>query len=504
VNKLSGRHLMLVFTGLMIGNTMAGLDATIVATAGPTIVADLGSQRLMPWVFTAYQLAQIALMPLYGKLGDLFGRKRVFAFAVGMFVAGSMLCGAAPSMGLFLTARALQGAGAGGLTGLSMAIVADITPAESLGRYLGYAGLVFAVTSIVGPLAGGLFVDHLSWRWAFYVNVPSAVVCLLALRFVPAIGAARRARVDWFGAALLAGGATAAVLALSWGGVQYAWSSTAIRLLAVSAVVVFAGFVAWQQRAAEPLLPLRVFARREVSVAVFANLVAGIGFFGVIVYMPVYFQAVAAKGATASGLLLIPSAISTALCTTLVGSALGRIGGAKVFPLIGMFSMAIGFAVLSGIRPSTPLGIALMGSVLVGVGVGFVMQVMLFVVQRAVSGDDLGAATAVTVLARIVGGVVGVAVLGNVFNRRLASEVRRRAPGLSPARLHGDPQSIRALPPALRHQVVLSFGRALSLTFFTAIPVMLLGLLVMAALPGAVARAVRAAPTPARAAPEPL
>jgi EmrB/QacA subfamily drug resistance transporter len=475
---------VLVFTGLMIGNTMAGLDATIVATTGQTIVADLGSQKLLPWVFTAYQLAQIAAMPLYGKLGDLFGRKRVFATAILLFVAGSMLCGAAPTMAVFLLARALQGLGAGGLTGLSMAIVADITPPAKLGSYLGYTGFVFAVTSVLGPLMGGLFVDHLSWRWAFYINLPSAVIALVALYFVPRIvpgGSSRR--IDLLGTALMAVTVTTGVLAVSWGGVQYEWSSPLIISLIAVACISLAAFVMWEQRAPEPLIPGRVFAARQVGISVFANLVAGIAFFGVIVYLPVWFQSVSGRSATQSGLLLVPSALATALGTTIVGHVVPRTGGAKAFPVAGMAAMATGFALLSRSATDTALVVIIVESVLVGLGVGFVMQVLLYVVQRSVRPADLGAATAVTVLARILGGVVGVAVLGNVFNHNLTHQLAQRAAALDPSKVHGDPASIAALPALLRTEVVASYAHALTMTFRATVPVMLVGLLVTARLP---------------------
>lgn len=488
MTTLHGRRLVLVFVGLMIGNTMASLDATIVATAGQTIVADLGSQRPLPWVFLAYQLAQVSLMPLYGKLGDLLGRKRVFAFAVVSFVVGSMLCGAAPTMSVFIAARVVQGLGAAGLTGLSMAIVADITPPQLLGRYLGYTGFVFAVTSMIGPLAGGLFVDHLSWRWAFYVNLPSAAIALVALRFVARTPRAHDRRLDLAGAALLAATCSAAVMALSWGGVQYAWGSPTIVVLGAAAVALLGGFVVRERAAPEPVLPGRVFAARQVGIAVFANLVAGVAFFGVIVYLPLWFQAVDGKDATIAGLLLVPSALATALGTSLVGQVLSRLGGAKAFPIAGLTGMAIGFVLLSRSTPSTPLGLIVFGSVLAGLGVGFVMQVLLFVVQRSVPTADLGAATAVTALARILGGVVGVAVLGNVFNRRLADALARHAPSISASTVRGTAAAIHALPADVRAGVVESYAHALSGTFAVAAPIAVVGLLVTARLP---ARAVR-------------
>lgn len=489
---LHGARLVAAFVGLMVGNTMSGLVSTIVATAAPTIVADLGSLSLLPWLATSYLLTQIATMPVYGKLGDLYGRKRVFLVAVGVFVAASVLCGAAQSLGQLVAFRALQGAGAGGLTGLAMALVADITPPRKQGRFLGYAGLVFAVTSTVGPLAGGLFVDHLSWRWAFFVNVPSAVVSIvLVTLLVPEAPRVPRASLDVVGAALLAGITTSIVLVLSWGGVEHAWGSPVIVLLSATAALLAVLFVTHERRVSEPVLPLRVFRERQVGVAVACNLLAGTAFFGAVVFLPVFFQAVSGERATASGMLLVPLAVSTALTTVAVGEIVDRVGGAKLFPVVGMVFAAVGFTVLGRLEASTSAAAASAAGLLVGIGVGCVMQVLLLVVQRSVRGTDLGVATSTTVLGRIFGGAVGVAVLGTVFNRSLVREIDAGAAAgvVDASRLQGDPASIAALPDSVRDAVVDAFAAALATTFRAAVPIMLAGFVVALLLPARVVRA---------------
>ena len=498
---LTGRRLTLVFGGLMVGQTMAGLDATIVATAGQSIVGDIGSQHLLPWVFTAYQLAQLALMPLYGKLGDLLGRRRVYTTAVMLFVVGSVLAGASQSMSAFIGARVIQGLGAGGVNSLSVALIADIAPPEKHGRFIGYTGFVFAVTSVIGPLAGGLFVDHLSWRWAFYVNLPSAMVCMAAIRFVPRLAARRDVPIDFLGAALLGAIATAAVLALSWGGSQYAWSSATMLGLFVAVSVLAVAAYAWERRAAEPIIPARVFRERQVRICVFGNLVGGIGFFAGIVYLPIFSQAVAGKGATAAGYLLIPFALTTALTTASVGNLVHRTGRARVFLLIGMAAMACGYTLLSRVTATTPAVVAALAGMIVGIGIGCVLQLMLFVVQRSVPRADLGAATAVTIFARIFGSVVGVAVLGNVFNQRLADELRQRVPSLRRTNVRGTARAIRALARTVQPAVHSAFAHAISTTFLVAVPVMIVGFVVTVRLPEHAVRARIAAGGEMRAEP---
>lgn len=481
---LHGRKLTWVFVGLLVGNTMAGMDATIVATMSLRIQKDLGSVGSISSVFTAYQLAQIVSLPLYGKLGDLYGRKRVYAIAVGTFLLGSALCGAAPSLGFLVVARVIQGVGAGGLTGLTMAIVADIVPSDRLGRYLGYTGLVFAVTSVLGPVFGGMFADGPSWRWAFYINLPSGVACFVALAAVPKIVKRVHHRIDIVGAALLAAIATSATFVSSWGGRTFAWSSPRIVGLSAGGLIAVVAFVAWERRVEEPLLPFRMFRHREVTIAVLANFVAGIAFFGGIVYLPVFYQAVSLRSATDAGRFLIPFAFATAVGTTLVGQVTQRTRrGTRTFPILGMFTMTIGFALLSLTDATTPAVNTMLFGTLVGIGIGFAMQVMLFVVQRRTEARDLGAATGVTVLARIAGSVVGVAVAANVLNQRLTGALASRGNPVGGERLQGSAEWVRSHAPAVRTALQESYAAALGTTFRIFVPIMLIGFVLAWMLP---------------------
>ncbi len=481
---LEGRRLAFVFTGLLVGNTMAGMDATIVATAGLSIQRDLGSIGSLASIFTAYQLAQIATMPMYGKLGDLYGRKRVFGVSVTVFLVGSVLCGLAPNLGFLVAARAIQGVGAGGLTGLTMALVADLVPADRLSRYLGYTGVVFAVTSVLGPFLGGVFAESLNWRWAFFVNLPSGALCYAALTQVPGRRERVRHRLDVVGALLLATVATGVTLVCSWGGRSAAWTSPKIIAMAVVALVAVIAFVAWERRFEEPIVPPRIFGRRETSLAIIGNLIAGIGFFGGIIYLPVYLQAERLRGAAEAGRLLIPFAMGSALGTVIVGQVVDRRRvGTRAFPIAGMITMAFGFTLLSGLTATSPIWLAVGLGLLVGLGIGFVMQVLLYVVQRTTDERDRGAATAVTVLARIAGSVVGVALAGNVLNQRLGEELRRSGSPIASADLQGDAASLRALPPPVRAAVIEAYEAALSSTFKVFIPLMLIGVAAMVWLP---------------------
>lgn len=350
---MSNMLIVVVFGGILLGTTVSGLDASIVATAAPTIIADLGRLSLLPWLTTAYLLAQVTTMPVYGKLGDIYGRRRLFASALVIFLAGSALCGLSTSMGMLILCRGLQGVGAGGITGLGMALVADLVPSDRLGRYLGYTGLVFAVTSVLGPWVGGLFVDHLTWRWAFFINAPLVLVCLVTLTLQPPQVRRVRHRVDVLGALLLGGGVTCLLLGLSRGSGETSWTTPRSLGLFATAVVAITLFVVWERRASEPLVPLRILADRAKALATFANLVAGVGFTCGIIYPPVFYQAVAGVDASKSGLLLAPFAFTCALSTLLAGQITDRVGGYKVLPLIGMVFLSAGYALLGTISGST-------------------------------------------------------------------------------------------------------------------------------------------------------
>ena len=480
---LSSRRIKLVFFGILLGATLSGLDASIVATAAPTIIGELGKVSLLPWLTSSYLLAQVATMAVFGKLGDIYGRKKIFAIAIGIFLAGSVLCGFSTSMFMLVLCRGLQGIGAGGITGLAMALVADLIPGDRLGRYLGYTGLVFGITSVIGPFAGGFFVDHLSWRWAFFVNVPSGLICLGALIYQPAQAALVRHRIDVLGASLLATSASALLLALSGAGGESSWGSPRTIGLLVLAVVTGITFVLWELRAPEPILPMRILANRVSAIATLANLLAGIGFTCGVVYPPIFFQAVAGIRAQSSGLLLAPFALTTALSTLVAGQITDRFGGHKIIPLIGMGALTIGYTLLGFIGYSTPVWQVVVFGMIGGVGVGFVMQTLLFVVQRFSKVSDMGVATSTVMLARVLGSSLGVAIIGSVFTSTWLDEVAKRLPGMPLSELKGDPEKVAALAEDVRVQVQEAFAYSLSFAFRFAVPFMVIGFVAVAFLP---------------------
>jgi len=411
-----------IFIGLQLGMVLSTIDGTIVSTALPTIAHDLGDEVLRSWVITSYLLATVATMPLYGKLGDLYGRKRVFITAISIFTVGSMLCGAAGSMQQLLCFRAIQGMGAGGIGALAMAIVADIVPARSLGRWLGYQGAIFACASLIGPLTGGLFVDHLSWRWAFYVNLPLAAMSILIVStklhypFRPI-----RHALDYAGAALITLALACVVLAASIGGRTNEWGSAQVVGLALAAVALSVAFVARERRAPEPVLPLRLLGVRVVRISAGLNTTSGATFAAGIYFIPVFVQQVKGLSATDSGFLLVPFMFTTAFTTLLAGRAVERTGRYRTWPIVGSVIATGAVVVLTTLGLDTPAWlIAVYGAVL-GAGIGFVMQTSLLALQNGAESRDLGVATSSALLARMLGSTLGVAVCSAALQSQLPS-----------------------------------------------------------------------------------
>lgn len=405
-----------VFVGVQLGMVLSTLDSTIVATALPTIGRDLGHETQRAWVITAYLLAQIATMPVYGKIGDLYGRKRIYLFALGIFTAGSVLCGTAGSLGALVGFRFLQGLGAGGLGVLAMAIVADVVPARQLGRWLGYQGALFAVASLVGPLTGGLFVDHLSWRWAFFVNLPlaglSAVVVVRTL-YVPY----RRVphAIDAAGSLLLTAALGAVVLLASVGGREVVWASPPVFVLGALLAGCVVAFVRRERRAREPVLPLAMVTIPVVRIASLLNLTSGALFASGIYFVPVFLQQVAGVSATRSGLLLVPFMFTTAFTTLVAGRRVERTGRYRVWPIVGGVLTAVGVTLLATIDRETPIGVVALFAAVLGSGIGFIMQTTLLALQNGVEVRDLGVATSTALLARMLGVTLGASVLSAVL-----------------------------------------------------------------------------------------
>ncbi|HET6551809.1 MAG TPA: MDR family MFS transporter, partial [Solirubrobacter sp.] len=405
-----------VFGALMLGMFLAALDQTIVSTALPTIVGELGGLDHLSWVVTSYLLASTATTPLYGKLGDMYGRKPVFMAAILIFLAGSILSGLSESMLELIGFRALQGVGAGGLMVGAQAIIADIIPPRERGRYMGLIGSVFAVASVAGPLLGGFLVETLSWRWVFYVNVPVGVVAIavVALRLHLHVPSHRHA-IDYLGAVLLTAGVSALILVTTWGGNQYAWGSATIVGLSVAGVVLLVAFVLVEQRAREPIIPLSLFASGVFRVASSIGFMIGLAMFGAIIFIPLFLQLVYGVSPTSSGLRMLPLMAGLLGASISSGRAITRIGRYKAFPIAGTAVTTVGMFLLSRLALDTPPWLASVYMLVVGIGIGLVMQVLVLAVQNCSPPRDVGVATSTATFFRSMGGSLGVALFGAIF-----------------------------------------------------------------------------------------
>ncbi|HZT86161.1 MAG TPA: MDR family MFS transporter [Gaiellaceae bacterium] len=460
-----GSAVRTVFAALMLGMFLAALDQTIVSTALPTIVGDLGGLNHLSWVVTSYLLASTVSTPLYGKLGDMYGRKPVFLAAILIFLAGSMLAGLSQSMGELIGFRALQGIGAGGLMVGAQAIIADIVPPRERGRYMGLIGSVFAVASVAGPLLGGFLVDNLSWRWVFYVNMPIGALAVLIVSTRLRLHTPHtRHRIDGAGTALLGGGVGALILLTTWGGTQYAWGSSTILGLGVAGVVLLAIFVCWELRAEEPILPLRLFRSSVFSVASAMGFAIGMAMFGAIIFIPLFLQIVYGVTPTSSGLRTLPLMAGLLVASILSGRAISRIGRYKAFPIAGTAVLVAGMYLLSLLGVGTAPWLASAYMVVVGVGLGLVMQVLVLVVQNDARPQEIGVATSSATFFRSVGGAFGVAVFGTIFASRLAHRLAGLPRSITAHLGSGvqlNPKQIDQLPSRVRLEVLHAFAHSL-------------------------------------------
>ncbi|HWD68966.1 MAG TPA: MDR family MFS transporter [Solirubrobacteraceae bacterium] len=478
VRERDSRGVLAVFTGLMLVMLMAALDQTIVSTALPTIVGDLGGLNHISWVVTAYLLAQTAVMPVYGKLGDMYGRKVVLQVALVVFLVGSALCGLATNLTELVAFRAIQGLGGGGLQVGAMAAIGDVVTPRERGRYQGLFGAVFGLASVIGPLLGGFFTSSLSWRWIFYVNLPIGVVAFVVLAAtLPGTSERVRRRIDYPGAALLALALVALVLMCTLGGVNYKWLSPEIIGLGIATIVLVGVFLQAEGRAAEPVLPPRLFKNRVFTVTSAIGFVVGFGLFGAVTYLALFLQVVNGASPTGSGLQILP--LMGGLLITSIGSgqAITRTGNYRVFPIVGTFVMIVGLYLLSRMDASTSRLTSSAFMFVLGLGLGLVMQVLVLAVQNAVDYSDLGVATSGATLFRSIGGSVGTAILGSIFSSRLASQLAAglRAhpsiPGSEVAKLSGagsNPAALKLLPKPVHDLYVGAFTRALDRVFLIA------------------------------------
>jgi len=475
---LSHRQILIVLSGLMAGMFLAALDQSIVGTALPRIVSDLGGLNHLSWVVTAYLLTSTASTPLWGKISDLYGRRPIFQTAIVVFLAGSLVAGAAGSMGVLIGGRAIQGLGAGGLMALALSIIGDVIPPRERGRYQGYFGVVFGVSSIGGPLLGGWFTDGPGWEWIFWINIPIGIAALVVTSLALKMPKVRRDhKIDYLGAAVIVASVTSILLYTAWAGSAYGWSDPFSLTLLAAGFVLAGLFVLVEFRAEEPIIPMRLFRNRVFTPTVIFTLITGLAMFGGIIFLPVYLQVVQGMSPTESGLALLPMIVGLFATSISSGQIVTRTGRYKIFPILGAAVIAIGLLLLSTLGADTPYWQTAIYFFVFGAGLGFTMQIVVTVVQNAVERRDMGSATSSVIFFRSMGAAFGTAVFGAVLTSRLGHYLAEAGGGGALPASAGDEsqiannvQAIQALPADIKAVVVDAWVKSLHDVFLVAVP----------------------------------
>jgi EmrB/QacA subfamily drug resistance transporter len=478
VVALTHRQIMIVFSGLMLGMFLAALDQTIVGTALPTIVNSLHGLNHMSWVVTAYLLTSTISTPLYGKLSDQLGRKGIFQFAIVIFLIGSALAGLSQNMTQLIAFRGIQGLGAGGLMAMAMTIIADVVSPRERGRYQGYFGATFALSSVAGPLLGGIFTEQLSWRWIFYINLPIGIVALVVTSAVLKLPFRRQShRIDFVGAGLMTVGVTAALLVTVWGGTQYPWGSSLIIGIGLLSAVFIGAFIVWEHYAAEPILPPSLFRIGVFRTSSTVSFLLSMVMFGAIIYLPLYLQLVDGVSPTVSGLLMVPLMLGLLVSSIVSGQIVTRTGIYKPMPVVGSGMVIIGMWLLSNLGLHTSHLTMSLYVIVLGAGMGMTMQIMILATQNAVPPDSIGTGTAAVTFFRSLGGAFGSSLFGAIFIAGLSHWIPVLVPGAAAAGIHVrgnfamSPAELHSLPPQMQHGILDAFVRSLHTVFLVGVPI---------------------------------
>lgn len=478
------RHILLVFAGLMVTMLLASLDQTIFSTALPTIVGELNGVDHMLWVTTAYILASTIMLPVYGKVGDLIGRKGLFVGAISLFILGSVIGGMSHGMVQLIIGRGVQGLGGGGLMILSQAIIADVVPARERGRYMGIMGGVFALSSVAGPLLGGWFTEGIGWRWAFWMNIPLGALAILSALLFLRLPKTTNAKpsIDLAGMGLLAVASTCLVLTTTWGGTTYDWNSVTIIGLITATVVSGVAFVLTERRAVEPIMPLHLFNDRNFNLTTVAGLIIGIAMFGALAYLPTYLQMVTGHNATSAGFLMIPMMAALLVTSIVCGQLVSKYGRYKWLPIVGTLVVAVSMVLLSTMTPALATWVLCSYLAVMGVGLGMSMQILILIVQNSFPIAQVGTATASNNYFRQIGASLGSAIVGSLFVARLTNLLSERFPAGAAAGGGSNsftPDVVRGLPEAVRDIIISSYNDALTPVFLYLVPLVIAAALLL-------------------------